>query len=419
MRSSPYVEWYQNSIAIEGSPAACTTPRSTATGPTTTSWPSSSPVTAAGSPTPWADLFEQAGARYVVLVTKHHDGFLPVAERDAQPAQAGVGERARPRRRLADGRRGAGPALRHLLLRRARLDLRRPARSRTSRRCSAAIPQTPEYLAYADAHWHELIERYQPDVLWNDIGYPRRPDLDGAVRRLLRAVPDGVVNNRFDWIGPTASGPCHRDFMTPEYSTRATPRPRSGRATAASATRSATTGQRTRRLPPDRRARCGSSSTSSARRQSAPQRRPTADGRSRGAGARLRALGAWLRTTARRSTGPALGPAPTARRPPAKPIRFTTKDDAGPGRDRRGRPVHRPGDAGRHAAAGCRGHAPRPRHARPPGPVPSSPCRPVPPTPPPSPSRSPPPPDEFPPDFDTPGGVEIGPEIVGSGLGLD
>ena len=25
-------------------------------------------------PEPWADLFERAGAKYVVLVTKHHDG---------------------------------------------------------------------------------------------------------------------------------------------------------------------------------------------------------------------------------------------------------------------------------------------------------------------------------------------------------
>jgi len=39
----------------------------------------------------------------------------------------------------------------------------------------AAIPQSAEYLDYANAHWHELIERYEPCVMWNDIGYPRRP----------------------------------------------------------------------------------------------------------------------------------------------------------------------------------------------------------------------------------------------------
>ncbi len=35
----------------------------------------------------------------------------------------------------------------------------------------AAIPHSPEYCAYADAHWRELIERVAPDVLWNDIHY--------------------------------------------------------------------------------------------------------------------------------------------------------------------------------------------------------------------------------------------------------
>ena len=49
-----------------------------------------------------------------------------------------------------------------------------------------AIPQSPEYLAYADAHWRELIERYRPDVLWNDIGYPAAGGPRRAVRRLLR-----------------------------------------------------------------------------------------------------------------------------------------------------------------------------------------------------------------------------------------
>ena len=37
----------------------------------------------------------------------------------------------------------------------------------------SAIPQDDRYLGYANAHWRELIARYQPDVLWNDIGYPR------------------------------------------------------------------------------------------------------------------------------------------------------------------------------------------------------------------------------------------------------
>src|SRR3546814_20574319 len=71
----------------------------------------------------------------------------------------------------------------------------------------AAIPQTPEYLAYADTHWRELIARYQPDLLWNDIGYPAAADLDGLLAEYSAAVPEGVVHNRFDWtIGRESGG---------------------------------------------------------------------------------------------------------------------------------------------------------------------------------------------------------------------
>src|SRR5439155_20277823 len=86
----------------------------------------------------------------------------------------------------------------------------------------AAIPQTPDYLAYANAHWHELIERYEPCVMWNDIGYPSAADLDELFEHYYARVPDGVVNNRFDFIRQT-SGAVHTDFITPEYSTDADP----------------------------------------------------------------------------------------------------------------------------------------------------------------------------------------------------
>jgi alpha-L-fucosidase len=86
----------------------------------------------------------------------------------------------------------------------------------------AAIPQSAEYLGYADAHWRELIERYRPDVLWNDIGYPAAADLDGLFADYYAVVPDGVVNNRFDWMAQS-SGARHCDFTTPEYSTTGDP----------------------------------------------------------------------------------------------------------------------------------------------------------------------------------------------------
>jgi alpha-L-fucosidase len=54
------------------------------------------------------------------------------------------------------------------------------------------------YAAYAEAQVRELIERYRPSVLWNDISWPARlPRLAQLLADYYAAVPDGVVNDRF------------------------------------------------------------------------------------------------------------------------------------------------------------------------------------------------------------------------------
>ena len=72
-----------------------------------------------------ADLCQAAGARYVVLTTKHHDGFALWPSSVAAPGQRRVPRPARPGGRPDRG--GPGPADAHgaLLLRRLRLALQR------------------------------------------------------------------------------------------------------------------------------------------------------------------------------------------------------------------------------------------------------------------------------------------------------
>ena len=120
-------------------------------------------------------------------------------------------------RRSGGGSARARHAPRAVLLRRPRLDLRRPA-DRQHAGAHRAIPQTDDYARYADAHWRELIERYRPDVLWNDIGYPQKADFNQLFADYYNAIPEGVVNNRFDVIG-AQQGTAHHDFFTPEYDT--------------------------------------------------------------------------------------------------------------------------------------------------------------------------------------------------------
>ena len=147
-------------------------------------------------PQAWAERFRDAGARYVVLVSKHHDGFCLWPTGVANPNRPGWHSKRDVVGELAEAVRGwacasacttragsTGPSSR--------------GRSARPREVAASIPQG-DYPAYAEAHVRELIERYRPSVLWNDIAWPGR--LAGLVQLIdhyRAAVPDGLVNDRW------------------------------------------------------------------------------------------------------------------------------------------------------------------------------------------------------------------------------
>ena len=213
-RHNPYAEWYWNTIRLPGSPARAYHHETYGDAPYDRfldSWQAE-----AFDPASWAALFARAGARYVVLTTKHHDG---IALWDAPGTADRNTVRRGPRRdlvaQMADATRRAGmrfgvyysggldwhvtdlPALdSHAALHRRR-------------------PVDPAYAAYAYLHVRNLIDRYRPDVLWNDIEWPDagKHDRSLGLFRLFRhyyaTVEDGVVNDRW--------GDTHSDFRTSEY----------------------------------------------------------------------------------------------------------------------------------------------------------------------------------------------------------
>jgi len=67
-----------------------------------------------------------------------------------------------------------------------------------------------DYPAYAEAQTRELIERYAPSILWNDISWPT--PLDEELRLFAdyyNATPEGVVNDR--WLPMTPERAALRD----------------------------------------------------------------------------------------------------------------------------------------------------------------------------------------------------------------
>ena len=209
--NNPYAEWYLNSLRIVGSP---TYKHHIATYGKNFDYYQFAPMFdqahKSWNPEDWASLFKKTGARYVVLTTKHHDGFRLWPS--AVPDPHANGRQLSANRDLVGNLTSAvlGAGMKMGLYYSGGLDwtfTTEPIRTRPD--LMARVPQTPEYAHYADAHWRELIDRYQPSVLWNDISYPKLGQIPQIFAQYYNTVPDGVINNRF--------GVPFADYTTPEY----------------------------------------------------------------------------------------------------------------------------------------------------------------------------------------------------------
>jgi alpha-L-fucosidase len=213
IRNNPYAEWYLNSMRLEGSPTQAYHREhyganydyynfAAVFDKDIQKW----------NPDVWAKIFRDAGARYVVLTTKHHDGFTlwpsatpnPTLPADRQHASRDiVGE-------LTNAVRSQG--LRMGLYYSGGYDWTFvPGPIADAADYQKVKPQSPAYGKYVDAQYHELIARYHPAVLWNDIDYPKSGHPLEIMAEYYNAVPDGVIDDRF--------GVKHSDFTSPEYQT--------------------------------------------------------------------------------------------------------------------------------------------------------------------------------------------------------
>lgn len=262
---TPYTEWYDNAVRVPESPSARHHAEHFAGRPYEDFRAPFEAGLRHWDPTDWARLFRRAGARYVVLVTKHHDGYCLWPSAVANPNRDGWTSQRDIVGELAAAVRAEG--LRFGVYYSGGIDWSfNPRPVRTLVQFIGSVPGGP-YPAYAEAQVRELIERYEPSVLWNDIAWPT--DV-GPLLRLMadyyEAVPEGVVNDRWmhrgwplrllslravqrladtwlsrrirrdaaagkDTAGIVPPPPVHYDFRTPEYTTFDTIRERKWEAT--------------------------------------------------------------------------------------------------------------------------------------------------------------------------------------------
>ncbi len=244
-RANPYAEWYLNTLRIEGSPTQEYHRKSFGPDFSYDDFvPRFNEANTRWDPDAWAALFARIGARYVVLTSKHCESFLLWPSAHPNPFKKDYIARRDIVGELTDAVRSRGMRMGFYYC--GGFDWTFNTVPITAAADLAlSIPQSPEYIAYVTAHWHELMDRYQPSVMWGDVGYPFKADVSALFARYYNLVPDGVINDRFyqvdpeplkkflripgaRWLvsrslqqafleGKTSTPSVHSDFNTPEY----------------------------------------------------------------------------------------------------------------------------------------------------------------------------------------------------------
>jgi alpha-L-fucosidase len=213
IKYNPYAEWYLNVLRIPGSPTEAYHKEhfganfgyydfAAEFNRESKKW----------DPDKMAAIFKEAGARYVVLTTKHHEGFTLWPSTTPNPSPSLPASKLHAERDIvgnlttAINRQGMKMGLYYSGGYDWTFDTG-PIESNAD--YQTVKPQSEAYGRYAFTQIHELIDRYHPAVLWNDIDWPKTGKALQVEADYYNAVPDGVIDDRF--------GIKHSDFTSPEY----------------------------------------------------------------------------------------------------------------------------------------------------------------------------------------------------------
>jgi alpha-L-fucosidase len=213
IKYNPYAEWYLNVLRIPGSPTQAYHKEHYGAD---FGYYDFAPIfnreSKKWNPNDMAAVFKQAGARYVVLTSKHHEGFSLWPSTTPNPSPSLKANQLHAERdivgELTQAVRAQG--LKMGLYYSGGYDWTfNIGPIETNADYQAVKPESTAYGKYANAQIHELITRYHPSILWNDIDWPKTGDALGVEADYYNAVPDGVIDDRF--------GINHADFTSPEY----------------------------------------------------------------------------------------------------------------------------------------------------------------------------------------------------------
>jgi alpha-L-fucosidase len=212
IKYDPYAEWYLNTMRISGSPTQEYHKQHYGEQGYYEFAPVFNRESKKWDPDNLAAIFREAGARYVVLTSKHHEGFAlwPSATQNPTPS-------LKPTQLHAE-RDIVGELTTAVQKQGLKMGLYysggydwtfNTGPIQVNADYETVKPQSDAYGKYAFAQIHELIDRYHPAVLWNDIDWPKTGNALQVEADYYNAIPDGVIDDRF--------GIKHSDFTSPEY----------------------------------------------------------------------------------------------------------------------------------------------------------------------------------------------------------
>jgi len=188
-------------------------------------------------PKQWAAQARAAGMKYVMITTKHHDGFClwDSAHTDFKAPNTPAGRDLLTPFVEAFREVGLKIGFYYSLLdwhhEDFPVDNRHPQRDDAAFRQAMAGRDVRRYAAYLRAQTEELLTRFgRIDLLWYDYSYPgedgkgaRDWESEALVALIRKLQPEILINNRLDLPGAP-------DFYTPEqYQPQAAPRDEEGR----------------------------------------------------------------------------------------------------------------------------------------------------------------------------------------------
>lgn len=156
-------------------------------------------------PGTWIRLAEEAGQRYMVFTTKHHDGYCMF---DSRYTKFKVTNSPYGKDVLAQLSAACNKAGMPLGLYYSPPDLDHPGYRDTSRPAKDNYlgepdrPEWPLYLSYMELHLEELLTRYgKVPMVWFD-GFKETPYSPGRMERIVRGLqPQALINNRLGSAG--------------------------------------------------------------------------------------------------------------------------------------------------------------------------------------------------------------------------